>query len=200
MINKWKVNKMSGKILIALNSYIAGGGKDTVADYLVENHGFKKYSLSKGVYEIAYDTFDVPRDTKPPRPMLHHIGESLRDYDVILWIKKVLKEIEDDGHDRVVITDVRKGLEHFYLKESGYLNLLVYCDIEIALERIRKRDSVHLDEDAINLLQNSRLESEVRSLPMDKVDNSGDFEKVAKRLDTLVKIYQNKLNKSIETE
>ena len=173
------------KTLIALNSYISGGGKDTVADYLVEKHGFKKYALSKYIYEIAYNVFGIPFGTKPPRELLHHIGESLREYDAMVWIKKTLQDINEEGYDKVVITDVRKGLEHFYLKEMGYNNVMVYCDIETALERIAGRDGANAN---ISMsMHNSVLESELRGVEMARIDNSGEIESTYEQVEKFLK-------------
>jgi gluconate kinase len=175
-------------IKIALNNFIAGAGKDSVADYLVEKHGFKKYALSDGIYEIAYTVYGVPRGTKPPRKLLHHIGESLREYDKLVWIKETLRRVEKDGHDRVVITDVRKLLEHAYLGEHGWHNIMIYCDPKVAIERLKKRDG-HVDEE---LVMNSSLESQLRPLKdyMKTIDNTDDFEETKKELDAYVRFLE----------
>lgn len=179
-------------IKIALNNYMAGSGKDAVASYLCENHGFKKYNLAHGIYEIAYTYFGIPRNTRPPRKLLHHIGESLREYDRMIWINDTLKRIELDGHDRVIITDVRKLLEHAYLGDLGWNNVMIYCDPKIALERLKERDST-VDEDTV---LNSSLENQLRPLKdyMKVIDNSDSFEETAKELDAYVRFLEESSN------
>lgn len=172
-----------GKIWIALNNSIAGGGKDTIADFLVDNFDFKKYSLSEWIYEVAWNVYGVERGTKPPRKLLHHIGESLREYDKLVWIKKTMRKILAEGHDKVVITDVRKGLEHFYLKEHGFINVKVYCDKRIAIERMKERDNVEkVDAEILK----SNLETEVEPLRMPIINNSGDWKKTVEQIDELI--------------
>lgn len=173
------------KKLIALNNFCAGAGKDSIADYLVEKHGFKKYSLSDGIYDIAYNFFGVQNGVKPPRKMLHHIGESLREYDITLWIKRMLNKIESEGHDKIVVTDVRKGIEHFYLKEKGYNNVMVYCDMDTAMERLLSRDGIGAD--VSEETHNSVLESELRDIPMQRIDNSGEWCKTVKQIENFLK-------------
>lgn len=172
-------------ILLALNNHIAGSGKDSVADYLVEKHGFRKYSLSEGIYEVAYNIFGVPNGTKPPRKLLHHIGESLREYDILIWIKRMLAKIEQEGHDRIVVTDVRKLLEHAYLAELGYYNVKVYCDEETAMKRVSGRDGVNAD--LSSKTHNSPLESQLRSIEMPIIDNSGEWDETVRQIEFLLK-------------
>jgi len=169
-------------IKIALNNWQAGSGKDACADYLVENHGFKKYALADGIYKIAYEVFDMKGKE---RPLLHHIGEKLRDYYKMVWIEETLRRINLEGHQRVIITDVRKLLEHSYLGEHGWNNVMIYCDPKVALQRVTNRDG-HVDEE---LVMNSALENQLRPLKdyMKTIDNSDDFEETKKELDAYVK-------------
>lgn len=176
---------------IALNNWMACSGKDSVADYLVEKHGFKKIALSEGIYEIAHQYYGIPMGTRPPRPLLHHIGESLRGYDVMLWINNTLRKVEEMGVERVVITDVRKLLEHAYLEEKGWNNVMVYCDPKVAIERMKQRDG-DLGEEYEDLVMNSNLENQLRPLKdyMKTFDNSDDFEEVKKEVDAYIKFLE----------
>ncbi|KMP65262.1 hypothetical protein TU57_10430 [Bacillus cereus] len=180
---------------LAFNNWMAGSGKDACADYLVEKHGFKKYALSDGIYEVAYTYYGIPRGTRPPRELLIHIGESLRSYDIMLWINDTLRRIAEDGHDRVIITDVRKLLEHSVLGEKGWYNLMIYCDPAVAIERLEQRDGEAKEE----LIMNSSLENQLRPLKdyMKTIDNSDDFEETKKELDALVRFLEESSSKKI---
>lgn len=179
-------------IKLAINNSYAGAGKDSVANYLCERHGFVSYSLSDGIYEIAHKYYGVPEGKKPPRELLHHIGESLRKYDMMLWINNTLRRIEEDGHDRVVITDVRKLLEHAVLKEKGFINIMIDVKPETALERLKARDG----EENVNeeLVLNSELESQLRPLKdtMRVFDNSDSFEETCKEIDAYIKMLESR--------
>lgn len=167
---------------ISLCNYIAGAGKSTIAKYLVEEHGFKEYALADGIYEIAEKYYGMKIKD---RTLLHHIGEKLREFDVMLWINYTLNRIKEEGHERVVITDTRKLLEMAYLQEVGFENVMIYCDPKVAIERIKERDGV-VNED---LIINSDLENQLRPLKdsMKVIENDIDFEEVKKEIDALVK-------------
>jgi dephospho-CoA kinase len=172
-------------IKLSLCNYIAGAGKDTVAQYLVEEHGFKAYALADGIYEIAEKYFGMQIKD---RDLLWHIGEKLREYDIMLWINHTMKRIQEDGHDRVVITDTRKLLEYAYLKEAGWENVMVYVDPEIAIERLKKRDG-KVD---VEKVMNSPLENQLRPLKdsMKVLENDIDFEEVKKEIDAYVRFLE----------
>jgi dephospho-CoA kinase len=173
---------MKHLLKLSLCNYIAGSGKSTIAKYLVDNHGFKEYALADGIYEIAEKYYGMKLKD---RKLLHHIGEKLREFDPMLWISYTLERIKEDGHERVVITDTRKLLEMSYLKETGWENVMVYCDPKIAVKRILERDG-HVDEE---LVLNSSLENQLRPLKdhMKVIENDIDFEEVKKEIDAFVK-------------
>lgn len=167
---------------IAINNWMAGSGKDACADYLVSQHGFKKFALSDGIYKVQKEVFGVEgRDRK----LTWKIGEKMREIDILAWINETLRRVDNSGHDRVVITDVRKLLEHGFLRELGWTNIMIYCDMDVALERLRKRDK---DVDEYGVINND-LENQLRPLKdtMKTIDNTGDFEETKKELDAYVR-------------
>jgi hypothetical protein len=180
------------QIKIAINNFIAGAGKDSVADYLVEKWDFHKYAFADKIYEIAWDIYGIQRGIKPPRKLLHHIGESLRGYDKTVWINETLRRVEADNFERVVITDTRKLIEHAFLYENGWNNVMVYCPPEVALERLKERDGAeNVNED---LVLSSPLESQLRPL-MDtmKVFNTDQpIEETQKEIDAFVRYLERK--------
>ncbi len=105
-----------------------GSGKDTVADYLVKHHNFKKISFAKKLKDILSILFNWDREllegsTKEsrewrekidpywnmtPRNVLQKIGTDLfrKHFDDNIWIKSVINEI-NNSTDNYVITDCR---------------------------------------------------------------------------------------------
>jgi len=108
-------------------------GKDTIADYLVQNHGFIKYSyaypLKNGAMEIfGFTKEQVYGDLKDvvdsewgvtPRKVLQIMGTELFQYDLqrhipefanigrTIWVKRFSQWYKNNNDKDVVIADVR---------------------------------------------------------------------------------------------
>jgi len=106
-------------------------GKDTVANYLVDNYKFKRYAFADILKDIVSRKFNIERclmDTdvgkkmycvehgKTVRQVLIDYGKEQRDLDEGFWVKKVIEEIEKDGFSRIVISDWRFENEYRVLK------------------------------------------------------------------------------------
>jgi len=125
----------------------AGSGKDTVAQFLIENHGYTKVSFAKTIKDIASIAFGWDREllegiTKEsrawrethdeywgltPRSALQKIGNEMFKGHISddFWIKKTRRDIET-SEKPVVITDCRFRVEYDFIKSMGgtvvYLN------------------------------------------------------------------------------
>lgn len=111
-------------------------GKDVVADYLVNNYGFKKVAFADGIREaskviyglteeqmLSGDLKEVPIKLwgKSPRELLTGTGEALKVVDPKIWVKNTRRKIEEhikQGHG-VVISDVRFFIEVDEVKNMG---------------------------------------------------------------------------------
>lgn len=113
----------------------AGAGKDTIADYLITKHSFKKISLADPIKRLVKDVFaltefqvyDRVEREKPleqwggrsVRQLLQHIGTELfRDnIDPDIWVKSLWYTIKDSSYN-YVIPDVRFPNELNFFKEN----------------------------------------------------------------------------------
>lgn len=102
--------------------YKARSGKDTIAHYLVEAHGFKRIAFADALKEACRQIFDFndaqlygdqkeildPYWKLTPRYVLQYVGtECMREkFDKDIWIKSVEKKILGSS-DNWVITDMR---------------------------------------------------------------------------------------------
>ena len=110
-----------------------GAGKTTIADYLVAEHGYRKLSfaeplrelarLNKGWYmdELALG-YDKAKELEPGfRQYLIDLGEGIRKYDPVFFVKALAQQITDMDPDRPwVIDDVRKQQEVNFLHDMGF--------------------------------------------------------------------------------
>jgi hypothetical protein len=115
-------------IIIGILGY-NGAGKDTIANYLIENYGFFKFSFGSALKDVVSSIYSWPRnalegDTKEsrewreeidpywgitPRKALETIGTQVfRGWDKDIWVKCLEKKLKDcPKHSRIVITDCR---------------------------------------------------------------------------------------------
>lgn len=70
------------------------------------------------------------KEFNTPREILQYVGtEICREvYDNNFHIKVVDRQIEDDGHDKAVISDARFANERAYVRENGGVRILIESD------------------------------------------------------------------------
>lgn len=118
-----------------------GSGKDTIADYLIAEHGFKKLSFARRVKDVAAAVFGWDRTllegatsesrewreqvdpfwALSPRQALQKIGTELFRTHIRddIWIKGVEKDLAGEPRQRFVITDCRFQNEIDAIKRAG---------------------------------------------------------------------------------
>jgi hypothetical protein len=129
-----------------------GSGKDTIADYLIAEHGFKKLSFARRVKDAAAAVFGWNRELLEgatptsrewreqvdpfwglaPRQALQKIGtemfrQHIRDD---IWIKGIEKDMASEGGQSFVITDCRFQNEIDAIKRAG--GRLIYVERGLA--------------------------------------------------------------------
>lgn len=126
----------------------AGSGKDTVADRLVDKHGFKKMSFAAPLKAVLYTMnpiigFDLYQPQRQLslreglekygeesikklypeyRKLLQRLGtEGIRSFDEEFWVKCAAKEIKAEPNDaRLVFTDTRFPNEAKAIQQAGW--------------------------------------------------------------------------------
>lgn len=124
----------------------ARSGKDTLADYLCEELGYTRYAFGDEVkrhYHAIFGDTDVkPRRGYPcqgkPRRGYQWFGQAMRQHQPDIWIQKVLKKIEREQPERIVITDCRQQNEFDVLRDNGFFIVKIECDDEVRIERMKK--------------------------------------------------------------
>jgi hypothetical protein len=128
-------------MIIGLSGY-AQSGKDTIANYLVENYGFTRVAFADPMREALYALnpriYDIPElsgvslqwlvdrmgwdfvkvDSPETRGLLQRFGTEVgrKLWGENFWVDKAMEKI--DNLDRVVVTDVRFPNEYDAIKNS----------------------------------------------------------------------------------
>lgn len=118
-----------------------GAGKSTIADYLVAEHGYRKLSFAEPLREFAMldKTFAAivnnvgyrrAKDSNPEiRQYLIDLGEGIRKYDPVYFVKALAQQITDMDPERPwVVDDVRKQVEVNFLHDMGFRFVQVHRD------------------------------------------------------------------------
>lgn len=140
-------------------------GKDTLADYLVQNHQFVKYAYAKPIKDACKTIFLVTdeqlntnkkeivdkRWNLTPRKMMQFLGtDTVRNnIDKDFWIKHFKYWYEENKSKNIVITDCRFQNEIDAIKEIGGMI------IKINRNTINFDD--HISEQGIDQLNNIDL-------------------------------------------
>jgi dephospho-CoA kinase len=112
-------------------------GKDTVANFLREQHKFTGFRFSEGIWETICLLYPhIYASKEKPRKLLQDIGQKLREVDPNIWVNYTLQQIEEVGANRVVVTDLRQPNEFNVLKEQGFFIVRVSAEDGIRLNRI----------------------------------------------------------------
>ena len=86
-------------------------GKDSAGNYLVTRYGFTRYALGDGVRLVCRLLYPEAVAKGKPRHLYQAVGQGMRSIDSNVWLKYMARNIERDGLEDVVITDVRQQNE-----------------------------------------------------------------------------------------
>lgn len=94
-------------MIIAISGKLKSG-KDTIADYLVQEYGFKRIAFADKLKDIAKDLFfwDGNKDDYG-RKLLQDLGMQMRSIKQDVWVDYVFRTIRNHNDMNWVITDVR---------------------------------------------------------------------------------------------
>ena len=147
-------------------------GKDTIADYLVNNFGFIKISFGDSLKRASKDIFGFSDEQLwgnkkeivddywgiTPREILQFIGTdclrvlvknkfpSIEDNIWIMSLEKQLQKIISDGITKIVIPDVRfPNEEQMIRKYNGEIIRVVRC--------IDNNSDLHISENSLDLIK-----------------------------------------------
>lgn len=172
-------------------------GKDTIADILVDDYGFKNFKFSSGITSIIDEYFSD--DVTKKRKMREHyqrIGQSMRKLDQNVWVNHTKGEINrylnlnGEGSD-IVVSDLRQKNEYDFLKRNGFIIIKIESDRQ---NRIRRAMDVN---DAFHTSAlDHETELSVEDITEDYlIENNGTLEDLKKDFNELmIKIIWNEMD------
>jgi len=177
-------------MIIGLSGY-ARCGKDTVAQYLVDNYGFKRVAFADGIRNallainpfipnhtslnevVAAEGWEVAKLNPYVRMMLQNLGVHAREnWSQGFWIDQAFKQYTGG---RVVITDVRFPNEYdAIVDKEGQIIRVIREGVapinnhisEIALDNHVFKHTIHNDSDLFDL--HLSIENLMRELGVEK--------------------------------
>ncbi|MBI5553907.1 MAG: hypothetical protein HY917_04165 [Candidatus Diapherotrites archaeon] len=117
-------------------SGLARSGKDTLADYLVSGHGFKKFVFSDELKRIA-----ARQKKKPSKLNLAAIGDSLRSKKGMDAVALLLLEHIPVNASKVVLVGARSPEEFIAVKKKFPFTQLVWLNASKTIRFSRKNES-----------------------------------------------------------
>jgi dephospho-CoA kinase len=134
-------------------------------------------------------------ELKPTRDFLQGIGKFLREFDDDVWIRYLVKKIQNINNDSnlIVVDDIRRRNEITYLKSLGFVIIRVDSSSFKRKARIEARKKLSIPEEEWEKWANHLTEVQVPELEVDYViKNDGSLENLTKQIDMIIKKVSNK--------
>lgn len=130
-------------------------GKTTLANALIEQHGFRRVSFAGRLKEMAAEVYtegsavEKTRDyevwplnwddegTLSGREILQRLGQSVKELDRLFWVRWLMRDIDRGyyGDGPFVTDDCRFTYEAEALKERGFLIARVMTPTKVRMQR-----------------------------------------------------------------
>ena len=151
---------MANKIALSARS---GSGKTTIAEYLVNKHGYTRCSTGAACRDVCNRLFG-----EESKAILNKVTDALKAVDPDVWLRAALSSNEEDTP--VVFDSMRFASDYAFLKNLGFEMWRVKAPLSIRLVRMGRRGQFVRPED-----DEHRAETELDRHQFDRfVDNSED--------------------------
>ena len=180
---------------------VMASGKTHLANVLVQEKGFGKFSLATGVKDLARDVFLME---DKDRKLLQQIGMKMREIQPKVWINLLMRRVAEYSNSlkwagdlhydpdlatgpnpnpkelRIVVDDCRFMNEVIAFKEAGYTLIRIHIDEDLQIERLKRTYGAKADEHINNRKDDSEAEmSMIRDEYFDLVVHAADDDSVA---------------------
>lgn len=175
-----------------------GSGKTTLAELLVNERGFTRYSFATPVKELSKDVYGVLAEYHGKEPLsLKEIDENKTKFRKLyqtvgtelgrdlfgedVWIKPLEENMKNTrGH--IVVDDVRFKNELLFLMDNGFIPIYIF--------RHPKPDNVHSSEmlDFDDILEIAQKRNVFYGMHNNRVSATESFKEFIYKIDLLLKL------------
>lgn len=165
---------------------LAGCGKEEVANYLKEKHGFEVFNFSDVLLKMAKE-----KGMEPTKMNLSILGDELRKEKGMGAVGHLLmEEIKKSGSDRIVISGFRSTEEVDYVRNEELNFNLVFIDADPMIRFDRRRPNDPQTQEEFFARDKRDIENKGLGKVIKMVDftikNNGTLEELHKEVDALV--------------
>lgn len=172
-------------------------GKDSVGNYLCERYGYTRFAFGDELKRYAHELFDVSAGAKP-RELYQWFGQTMRQRDPELWVRKCFTEIERRAYARervneeagevvyeplrVVISDIRQLNEYERCRSEGYVIIRVSAPDGVRVQRAIDANDTFSYADLTH-----ETEQHVKDFAVDyEIENGGSLAELYARIDEVM--------------
>lgn len=170
-----------------------GSGKTTASNYIIQEYGYKRFSLADPLRWIVKELLGIEGKSDPRyRKMMQMIGtEWFRSIDDLVWVKYLLKRVKR-SRSRAVCDDVRFVNEATILLDNGWLLLYLNCPDDTRRQRCLDRDGT-FDESTVNHSSETQVDEIKEKLKADmylvQIDASKSIDGMCQDIDSVLAKY-----------
>ena len=168
---------------------LQGSGKDTVADYICSDYGYKRITVSDLIIdELAQKGITVP---SVQQKMDHNLLR-VKEHGITYWMKRIIDKIKNENLQKVVIAGLRYPTDIETLKEGfgkNFVSFLVHVDQDKRYGRLISRQRNDAPKTLADFIKREKDEDKIFNFTETfkkvdyKIDNEGTWEDTQKIVD-----------------
>ncbi|MDI6715314.1 MAG: AAA family ATPase [Thermodesulfovibrio sp.] len=112
-----------------------GSGKSTVAKFLEEKYGFKRYCFAWKLKEILKELYGIDKEHSRFREIAQSFADGTLNIDPYVWVRLLCSRIDQEKPWRCVVDDLRYVREAQALKQRDFIIVRLKCSLSTLQNR-----------------------------------------------------------------